>query len=159
VYDLAEKKWVGKVNGVSGEWAVSPDGTKLAATGSGALRVRLWDLTTGKQLHADNDTFPDAALLAPTPDGKGLFVLAGDAAYHWPMRAREATPAGTLPARAVAAASGGARLVVATPEEVLVYDGFDPAKPLPARPDRALNEFAAGPRSVAISPDGKTLAY
>ncbi len=159
VYDLSEMKWVGLAKGIAGAWAISPDGTKIAATGNGALRVRMWDLNTGKQLHADNDTFPDAALLAPTPDGKSVFVLAGDTGYIWPLGQREATPAGMLPAKAVVAATGGARLAVATPEAVLVYDEFDPAKPLPAKPSRKLIEFATEIRSVAVSPDGKKLAY
>ncbi|MBA4065921.1 MAG: hypothetical protein C0501_19825 [Isosphaera sp.] len=159
VYDLAAKKWVGRVTGLAGEWAVSPDGKTVAAAGSGGLRVRVFDLATGKQLHAENDTFPDAALLHPTADGKGLFVLAADAAFLWPIDQATAAPAGTLPARAVHAAAGGGRLAVATADAVLVYDDFDPAKPLPAKPARTLTEHAAGCRSVAVSADGKAVAY
>ena len=159
VYDTAEKKWVGFVKGVAGEWAVSPDGTKLAATGNNALRVRVWDVESGKQLHADNDTFPDAALLHPSPDGKTVFVIAADAAYSWPLDKREATPAGLLPGKAAAAAVGDTRLAIATSEAVFVYDDFNPAKGLAAKPSRNLSEFAAGARSVAVSPDGKTVAY
>ncbi len=51
VYDFAKKRWAARIKGVSGEFAVSPDGKKLAATGNG-IRVRLWDLSTGEQLHA-----------------------------------------------------------------------------------------------------------
>jgi WD40 repeat protein len=160
VYDLAEKKWVAFAKAGVSEWAVSPDGTKLAATGSGALRVRMWDLTTGKQLHADNDTFPDAALLVPTPDGKSVFVLADEFAYHWPVEKSAASPAGRVPlGRALEAAVGKDRLAVAIPGGVLVYDNFDPAKPLPAKHDRALREHSAKVRSIAVSPDGKKIAY
>ncbi len=161
VYDLTEKKWVGQAKGIAGEWAISPDGTKVASTGTGGLRVRMWDLTTGKQLHADNDTFPDAALLAPSADGQTVFVLAGDAAFLWPSAkaTATATAAGTLPSKAVHAVIGGTRLAVATPEAVLVYDGFDPAKPLPAKPTRTITENANACRSLAISSDGKTIAY
>jgi WD40 repeat protein len=159
VYDLGRKQWVGFVKGISGEWAVSPDGKRLAATGKNALRVRLWDLASGKQLHAENDTFPDAALLVPTTDGTSLFVLAGDGGFVWPLAGREATPAGLLPEKAVAAAVGGRRLAVATSSAVLVYDEFDPAKGLVAKPSRRLTEMAADPRSVAVSPDGARVAY
>jgi WD40 repeat protein len=158
-YDLTAKKWVGFAKGVSGEWAVSPDGTTIAATGTNGLRVRLWDLTTGEQLHAENDTFPDAALLLPTADGKAVFLLAGDAAFHWPVDKAGATPAGTLAGKALVAAAGGDRLAVATPEGILIYDDFDPAKPLPSKPSRTITEEAAGCRSVAVSADGKKVAY
>ena len=159
VYDLTQKKWVGFAKGISGEWAVSPDGTKLAATGTNGLRVRLWDLTTGKQLHAANDNFPDPALLLPTADGQAVFILAGNAAFRWPVGQVTASPAGTLPGRALVAAIGGKRLAVAIPEGVLIYDDFDPMKPLPAKPSRMLTEQAAGCRSVAVSSDGKKVAY
>ena len=159
IYDLTKEKWVGFVKGVSGEWVVSPDGTKVAATGNNALRVRVWDVESGKQLHADNDTFPDAALLHPSPDGKIVFVIAADAAYRWSLDKREAEPAGLLPGKVVAAAVGATRLAIATSESVCIYDDFNPAKGLAAKPSRNLSEFAAGARSVAVSPDGKTIAY
>jgi WD40 repeat protein len=158
VYDLAAKKWAGRVTGLAGEWAVSPDGKTVAATTRGTLRVRLFDLATGKQLHAENDTFPDAALLHPTADGTAVFVLAADAAFLWPVAKGAATPAGALPARAAHAHAAGGRLAVATSDAVLVYD-FDTTKPLPAKPARTLTEHAAGCRAAAVSPDGKQVAY
>jgi len=159
VYDLKAKMWVGRAEGISGDWAISPDGTKLAATGAGGLRIRLWDLISGKQLHAENDTFPDTALLAPNPDGKSVFLLAGDHAFLWPIDKTTATPFGKLPGNAIVAAIGKERLAVATQEGVSVYDGFDPTKPLPARPSRTITENAVGCRSVAVSPDGKKMAF
>jgi WD40 repeat protein len=159
IYDISKKRWIGQAKGIAGEWAISPDGTKAASTGTGGLRIRMWDLTTGKQLHAENDTFPDTALLAPGADGQSVFVLAGEAAFNWPISRNTAQSAGTLPARAVHAETGGGRLVVATPEAVLVYDEFDPAKPLPAKPARTLTENAKACRAIAISPDGKKVAY
>src|SRR5262249_12274172 len=133
VYDLAAKKWAGVIKGISGDFAVSPDGTKLAATGSG-LRVRLWELPSGKQLHAENDSFPDPSLLVGSADGESLFLLTTDTAYTWKVGADAAKVAGTLPGRAVAAAVGGKTLVVATPDAVLVFANFDPTRPLPAKP-------------------------
>jgi len=159
VYDLAAKKWVARLKGVTGPWAVSPDGTRIVSAGTGGLRVRLWDVATGKQLHADNDTFPEAALLVPAADGKSLFLLAGDAAFRWSLTDRPAEAAGTLPGKVVAAATGAGRLAVATPDAVVIYDAFDPAKPLPAASARTLSEHAAGCRAIAVSPDGKRVAY
>jgi WD40 repeat protein len=159
IYDITKKKWVGQAKGIAGEWAISPDGTKAASTGTGGLRIRMWDLTTGKQLFAENDTFPDTALLAPAPDGQSVFVLAGEGAFNWPIAKTTAAAAGTLPARAVHAEARGGRLVIATPEAVLVYDEFDPARPLPAKPARTLTENAKGCRAIAISSDGKKVAY
>jgi WD40 repeat protein len=159
VYDFTEKKWVSQVKGIDGEWAISPDGTKVVSASGGGLRVRMWDLTTGKQLHAENDTFPDPALLAPSADGKSLFILSGDTAFDWPMSKATATAAGSLPGKAVHAAVGGGRLAVATPDAVLIYDAFDPAKPLAAKPSRTLTENANACRAIALSPDGKKVAY
>lgn len=158
VYDLAAKKWVGYAKGVGSVWAVSPDGKKLAAVGATGFRVRLWDLTTGEQLLAENDTFPEAALLAPTADGKGVFVVAGGVAYHWPLADPAARPTGAFPGKVARAAVGKDRLAAAVPDGVLVFDSFDPVKPL-AKPARKLTEHAAGCRSLAVSPDGKRVAY
>jgi WD40 repeat protein len=157
IYDLAKKKWVARVKGVRGEFAVSPDGTKLAATVRG-LRLRLWDLSTGKPLHAGDDTFPEPALLAGSRDGRTLFILAGESAYSWKVGAAKAEPTGALPGRAVAAAVAGNALLVATPEAVLLYEDFDPAKPLPAKPSRALKD-SAGVKAVAISATGSRVAW
>jgi WD40 repeat protein len=159
VYDLAAGKWAGRARGISGAWAVSPDGTRIAATGTTGLRVRLWDLTNGNQLLAENDTFPEPALVLPAPDGKAVFLLAGDQAFAWPLDQRAATPAGTLPAKAVLAAAGKGRLAVAMAEGVALYDDFDPSKPLAAKPSRTLTEAAAGCRALAVSPDGSMVAY
>jgi WD40 repeat protein len=159
VYDIKEKKWTGFARGVGEEWAVSPDEKYIASAGTATLRVRIWDLETGKQLHAENDSFPNAALLSPTSDGKSLFILAGEAAYHWPVGKREAAPAGKLPAPAIIAATGGGRLAVATPSDVLIYDGFDPKERLGKQPDRRLGELVAGCRAVALSADGRRVAY
>ncbi len=159
VYDLTAKKWVGRAQGIGGEWAISPDGTKLAAIGAYGLRIRLWDLTTGTQLHAENNTFPEAALLAPSADGKAVFVLAGESAFNWPIGKTTATVVGKLPGRPMAAATGKDRLAIATSEAVLVYDNFHDAKPLAVKPSSTFTENAVGCRAVAVSRDGKKLAY
>jgi WD40 repeat protein len=159
VYDTGERKWTGFARGVGELWAVSPDEKHIASTSTAALRVRIWDLKTGKQLHAENDSFPEVALLSPTSDGKSLFILAGEAGYLWSVGEREAAAAGKLPAPAIAAAAGGGRLAVATPNDVLVYDDFDPRKRLGDKPDRRLGELAVGCRAVALSTDGRRVAY
>jgi WD40 repeat protein len=157
VYDLAHKKWLGLVKGVVGAFAVSPDGTKLAAIGNG-LRVRLYDLPSGKQLHAENDTFPEPALLAGSADGRALFLIVGDAAYLWAVGAESAKPAGTLPGRAVAAVAVGTVLFVATPDAVVLYAGFDPSRPLPEKPTRVFPD-SAGAVAVAVSANGARVAW
>lgn len=160
VYDLKEKDWVGRARGIGGDWALSPDCTKAASTALGGLRVRLWDLTTGKQLHAENDTFPSPALLAPAIDGKTVFVLSDEFAYSWAVDRPAATQTGRFTlGRAIAAGVGKDRLAVAIPSGVLVYDDFDPTKPLPEKQSRVLKEFSTGCRSLAVSADGKKVAY
>ncbi len=157
VYDLAKKQWVSHVKGVRGAIAVSPDGSKLAATGHG-VHLRLWDLANGKQLHARDDTFPDPALLAASHDGRALFLISGDTAYHWSIGERRAKSVGRLPGVAVAAALGGDRLVVATPNAVLLYEDFDPTKPLPQQPTRSYKNSAHA-QAVAISANGSHVAW
>ena len=159
VYDLIKRRWVGFIGESIGKWAVSPDEKLIAIAGPGGLRIRVWDLASGKPVHTDNDSFPNAALLVPAADGRSLFALAGDGSFQWPIARSTAAPAGRLPGRAIVAASGGGRLAVATVNGVLVYDQFDPSKLLPAKPARRLTEFAAGPRSAAVSPNGKRIAY
>lgn len=159
VYSLAERKWVGQAHGVSVEWAASPDGTRAITVADGSLRVYLRDLTTGAPLHTDNVSFPDVALLAPTADGKHVHVVTGEATRFWAVGEPVAAPVGMLPRRGVAAVSANRRLVVATTDEILVYDDFDPAKVLPAKPSRTLAEHAVGCKALAISPDGKKVAY
>ena len=159
VYDIKKKDWTGRVRGAPGEFAVSPDGTKLVATGNGGgLRVRLWDLTTGKQMHAENDSFPDPALMIGSADCKSLFLLATDTAYLWPIGAESAKTIGTLPGVAVSAAASSGMLVVATADAVIVYANFDPLKPLPAKPTFTF-EKSAGAKLVAVSPDGRRVAW
>ncbi|WP_227254624.1 WD40 repeat domain-containing protein [Frigoriglobus tundricola] len=157
VYDFSKKEWLSRIKNVSGEFAVSPDGTKLVATGDG-LRVRLWALTSGKTLHTENDSVPEPALLAGSADGCTLFMLSADTAYHWPTNKEPVKPAGTLPGRAVAAAVGGGRLVVATPDAIVVYDEFDPTRPLPPSPTRTLKD-SAGAKAVAASERGNRIAW
>lgn len=159
VYDFAAKAWVHEVAEAAGAFAVSPDGTKLAAVGTGGTRVRIWDLPAGRQLHADDDEFPDPALIVPWPDGRGLFLVAGERGYLWPADRASATPAATFPGAVTAAAAGGVRLAVVTPNGLYVWDDFDPKRPLPAKPSRAVVVPGKDVRAVAVSPDGKLLAF
>lgn len=159
IYDLSDNKWMGLIRGVTGQWAVSPDGTKLASTDGQGLRIRLWDLPTGKELHAESTTFPNPALLLPTSDGQAVSIVASDLVYRWSIDKPQASPIGKLPGAAVTACVGGKRLVIATTNDLFIYDDFDPAKPFADKPSRRLTEHAANCRSVAISNDGKWVAY
>lgn len=156
-YDVTKKQWVGRVKEATGPFAVSPDGTKLVALGTG-LRVRLWDVPTGQQMHAKDDTFPEPALLAGTADGQSMFLLAGASAYRWNVRAANAEPAGALPGRAVVATTVAQTLLVATPDALLVYSAFDPAQPLPAKPSHTFAD-TANVRAVALNANGTRVAW
>jgi WD40 repeat protein len=159
VYDLTTKAWVYEVSEAAGAFAISPDGTKLAATGNGGTRVRIWDLPAGRQLHAADDAFPDPALIVPWADGRGVFLVAGERAYLWRTDRASATAAGTFPGAVTAAAAGGGRLAVVTPHGLSVWDDFDPRRELPAKPSRVVVEPANDVRAVAVSPDGRRLAF
>ena len=162
IWDFAEGKWVQFVRDATGAFAVSPDGTKLAATGTGGLRVRLWDLTTDTQLHATDDAIPDSPLMVPTADGKVLFVAAGSRAFHWPLDGTKAVPAGMFPGTVIAAAvSDGAnrRLVASTDRGLAVWDDFDPAKAMLPKPSREVDTGGTVVRTVAVSSDGTRAAF
>jgi WD40 repeat protein len=156
VYNLAKKEWIGRIKGVTGEFAVSPDGTKLAATGG--LRVRLYDLQRGTELHAENDSFRFPKLLVGSSDGRELFLIDHLTAYHWKIGAETARTVGKLRYEPDTAAERNGTLVVATTDDVRVYAGFNPTRPLPDRPDHIFGVYAGG-QAVALSPDGKRVAW
>jgi WD40 repeat protein len=159
VYDLRTRKWVGLVKEVRGVWAISPDGSKAATVAPGSSKIHLWDVADGKQLYADNGTLSELAVIIPTKDGKSLFGIGGDAALSWHLADRRSRAVGKLPGKALRAAAGGGRLAVSTSEGLLVYDDFDPTRPLAAKPARTLGDAAINCRTVAVSPDGKMVAY
>ena len=117
----------------------------LASTGTATLRLRIWELESGKEIHSENDRFPNVALLSPTSDGNSLFILAGDAAFHWSVGKREAVAAGRLPSTAIVAAASGGRLAVATPNDVLIYDDFDPKRSWEASRIAGSSNWRPGP--------------
>jgi WD40 repeat protein len=158
VYDLRKKGWSRIIPDAAGVVAISPDGTKLAATGNGSVRVRMWDLTTGEQLHAADDAVPDPKLLHPTADGRHLFVVAADRGFVWRIGETAPTPAVKFPGRVTAAAAGGDHLAVATAKGVSIWDHIDPSRPLAAEPSRTI-EGADHVTAIALSSDGKRLAY
>lgn len=159
VYDFSMKRWLGFVEGIGKQWAISPDGTKLATAGKGEFHIKVWDLKTGKQVLTDSQSFPDAVLLAPARDGKRVFILSKSDAFLWPLAETNAIFVGKLPAKALAASTMGEKLAVAVPDGVLIYDRFDPGKTLADKPTRTLTAFAAGCKAIALSPDGKKIAY
>lgn len=159
IYDLKKKHWARTVPDANGYYAISPDGTRLAATGNDSVRVRIWDLTTGTQLHAEGDAVPDATLLAPSADGKTLFVIAADKAFHWRIGEPVPAPAAAFPGAVAAATVGGQRLAIATADGLALYDDFDPTMPLAAKPSRAVEAAGAGVKTIALSGDSKRLAF
>ncbi|MDB5308673.1 MAG: translocation protein TolB [Gemmataceae bacterium] len=159
VYDLKKRSCVRELPGAAGAFAISPDGKKLATAGNGGLRVRIWDLTTGGQLHADGDALPDPAVMAPSPDGRSLFVIAAGNAFVWRVGEAMPRPAGTFPTAVATAAAGGGKLVVATGLGLAIWAEFDPSRPLPAKPTLTAEVPGTVVTALAVSPDGKWVAY
>jgi WD40 repeat protein len=68
---LESREVNGKIDGL----AVSRDGRRLASAGWGSAPVRLWDLSTGKELTALKPPpagYPSSSAVAFSPDGKTL---------------------------------------------------------------------------------------
>ncbi len=66
--------------------AVSPDGTRALSAGFNDKTVRLWDLTTGKELHRFTDHKAGVLCVAVSPDGKrGLSCDANQTMILWQL--------------------------------------------------------------------------
>ncbi len=146
----------GTVNAV----ALSPDGKTLASAGDDPL-IRLWDPSTGKSLGTLQGHTGAVRCLAFSPDGKTLASGSNDKIIClWDMSA--AGRPGTKPMQA----GGHADIVLSlafSPDGKVLYSGgwegtiraWDPAT---GKEQRRFESVDSRLPSIALSPDGKTLA-
>jgi WD40 repeat protein/serine/threonine protein kinase len=71
--------------------AVSPD-SRLAASGSADRSVRLWDLNTGREVHAFTGLPAPPDTLAFSPDGSRLAATCGETLTVWAVADKKAVP-------------------------------------------------------------------
>jgi WD40 repeat protein len=147
--------------------ALSPDGKLLASRGDRTdARLRIWDVTAGKERHQLEDS-PGDGVLAFTPDSRTLVVGSGNTIHFFDVETGKRQRRFSIPAERIgvsALSPDGKVVALVQPDRRLPKD-----PPLP--PDGAiylrdaatgkeiatLNLKAEGVRMVVFAPDGKTL--
>ncbi|MBX9624425.1 MAG: WD40 repeat domain-containing protein [Gemmataceae bacterium] len=139
--------------GLPHRWRASPDGKRVASADDFGIRV--WDVDTGDPLAAmAHPGWPEA--FAFTPDGKAL-VIGRDKLELWEWEGKDdprplPLPAGFRPGPAAFSPDGKAVVVASAADgRLLVFDRATGKQ-------TAAFDILANPRSLAVSPDGKTLA-
>lgn len=135
--------------------AVSPDGTRLATTGGGALR--LWDVRTRREVVPPLLTGADVNSVAFTPDGRRLVAGGHHVLTIWDVRTGRLlrdVPGNELRILAVAISPDGNRIATAVADDTIrLWNTADLDQP--GEPLKGHGEFIF---TVRFSPDGKTLA-
>jgi hypothetical protein len=152
--------------------AFSPDGTRLA-TGDDAGVVRVWDLSSGKPLHALHGHGARLATLAFSPDGWALFSGGWDHSIrHWDLTSGKevrvikgvVTPTGqaepvghTSVVSALALSPGGRWLYSASWDHTICVWESDSGKlaRVLKGPERNISSSV---KALALAPDGTRLA-
>jgi WD40 repeat protein len=152
------KGHTGRINAV----ALSHDG-KLLASGGEDETCRVWDVTTGKEkFRLVHDSFLGPSSLAFSPDSN-LLAVSGHASAAVSLLDLKTGKGG----RSFDYQDGNARSLVFSPDgavlaltyrhiHLMSVNSLTPVSPLPER--LTLRGHASEVRSLAISPDGKTLA-
>lgn len=157
LFDLTGKKWVRQLPGASGAFAASPDGKRLASTGMNGNRVRIWNLETGEQLHAQDDSFANVPLLLPGADGRSVTAIADAELFQW-RPGSEKRSVLTRFSTPVTRAVLSDRLVAIQLSGIAIWDRLDSGDAVTAKPSRTL-AVPGGANAVAIAMDGKLAAY
>ncbi|MEK7865348.1 MAG: WD40 repeat domain-containing protein [Planctomycetota bacterium] len=116
LWDVARRRRFGRLPG--GGAAFSPDG-KTLATCEG-VRIRIWDLSNGKEINAAPSPVSPITCLAPSPDGALLAVGEGDGSLRvWETATRRQT-------RVMPAHRGGVTSIAFSPDgSTLATGGWD----------------------------------
>jgi WD40 repeat protein/serine/threonine protein kinase len=136
--------------------ALSPDGKLAAASGIGSAIVRLWDVTSGRELPSLGDAGRWGGVVAFSPDGKRLAFGGMRGVNIWDVATGKslATYRGASEFILGAAFSpDGKRLATASP--LGLVELWDTAT---GQKVRTIKGHAGGVWSVAFSPDGEHLA-
>jgi WD40 repeat protein len=142
--------------------AFAPDGNRLFVGGP-EYRVRVWNLTNGKEQSFGGGHAGEARAVAFGPGGKTLFSAGSDGFRLWDVAGRREIAAARRanPAQALLLAPDARRLFTAGPRAVELWEPVDlsQAKPYPERPS-LLIPAAAGPGvPLALAPTGDLLAF
>lgn len=135
--------------------AFSPDGTRIA-TGSSSGPVKLWDRATGKELKTLPGHSANVWCVSFSPDG--AYLTAGGSSESganrvivWDLKTfREVSNCRNLPAWHVVHGPGSQACTIVLDDRLLVWDL--------TRDQERQRIKTTGVASIAVSPDGKTVA-
>jgi WD40 repeat protein len=134
----------------------SADGKTLVSAGSGSDKVRLWDVTDGKEIHSFDVRVSEQRALALADNGKTLASADGSQVTLWSLPGKGERPRIVItPAYSpvLAAWPDGMVLAVGTRRGFNLLDLNRRGKEL-----GAAGETDSAVAGLAFSPDGKTLA-
>jgi Tol biopolymer transport system component len=139
----------------------SPDG-KLLASGGGDRMIRVWDVSTAKEVHALEGPTSFTCAVRFSPDGKVLAAAGYETGSGNPIYLYDVATGKELP-RLAGHPTGGVRRLVFTPDgKQLVSGGFDGAVRVwdlaSGKQVRVMQIESGTVYSIALSGDGKTLA-
>src|SRR5262249_23267853 len=138
--------------------AFSPDGTRLASSSRDGT-VKIWDATTGQEVHTLKGRPHYVAALAFSADGKRLATVSGDGPAIWDPATGEKVvtlPGGHSDATFLVFSADGTHLTIGgVSDQVSFLRVFDTST---GRLAKTLNGPPNGVHGASLSPDGRRLA-
>jgi len=136
--------------------AISPDGRTLAS-GSNDKTIKIWNLTTGQEIHTLKGHSAGVYSVAISPDGRTLASGSNDKTIKiWNLTTGQeihTLKGHSAGVRSVAISPDGRTLASGSNDKTIKIWNLTTGQEI-----HTLKGHSAGVRSVAISPDGRTLA-
>ena len=139
----------------------APDGNRVYVAGPGSL-IRVWNLTTGKEISRDAGHEGDVRGVSFSTDSKSLLSAGSDGIRLWDVKSRQerAVARRAVPSTVLSMASDRHRFISAVPKSYRIWEPVDLSneKPFPVSSSHTLESTAERP-VVAFSPDGNRVVF
>jgi WD40 repeat protein len=160
-HDARKPRTIGTHSGGIASVDFSPDG-KRVASGGGDRMIRIWDVSTAKQVHAFDGPTSFTCAVRFSPDGKVLAAAGYETGSGNPIYLFDLAT-GKERSRLAGHPSGGIRRLLFTPDgKQLLSAGFDGCVRLwdldTGKQSRLIQVESGTVYGIALSPDGRTLA-